>query len=92
MSNPKVVVTTAQRGVFFGELAEDDGETVTLVNARNCVYWAVETRGFLGLAAHGPKGACRIGPAAPKIVLMGVTCVASCSDEAIKAWEAEPWV
>ena len=87
----KVVVTTDKRGVFFGILAARDGSTVELGDARNCVYWSAETRGFLGLCAHGPQPGSRVGPAAPLVELRGVTSVSVASDEAVKAWEAAPW-
>ena len=86
-----VVVTTKHRGVFFGELDKDNGAVVKLRQARNCVYWEASTHGFLGLAASGPGEGCRIGPAAPSLTVRGVTAVAECSQEAVEAWEAEPW-
>ena len=33
-----VLVTTEHRGVFFGYATETDGATITLRNARNCIY------------------------------------------------------
>ena len=87
----KVLVTTKHRGVFFGTLVEDNDDRVTLKDARNCVSWNVETRGFLGLAATGPKPGCRIGPAVPSLTLSGVTSVARCTDEAALLWESGPW-
>ena len=87
-----VLVTTKHRGVFFGKLKEDKGATVILEQARNCVSWDQATRGFLGLATTGPTSGCRIGPAAPELTLYGVTSIATCSDEAVKAWERAPWI
>lgn len=85
-----VLVTTEQRGVFFGYAAETGGTTINLRAARNCVYWAPETKGFLGLAAHGPSNNARVGPAAD-IELRNITCVAECTPEAVTAWESAPW-
>jgi hypothetical protein len=85
-----VLVTTSHRGVFFGYASETAGPTIKLRAARNCVYWSTETKGFLGLAAQGPTTGCRIGPAAD-IELRDITCVAECSSDAVKAWEAAPW-
>lgn len=90
LGNP-VLVTTVHRGVFFGYLQEDQGATVVLRNARNCVYWSSDVKGFLGLAAKGPSKTCRIGSKAPEITLRDVTAVVRCTDEAQAAWEAEPW-
>ncbi len=44
MDGKKVLVTTKHRGVFHGTLAERDGSTVTLTDARNCVYWSQDVR------------------------------------------------
>ena len=86
-----VLVTTSFRGVFFGKLIEDNGETVTLCDARNCVYWSPDCRGFLGLATTGPTKSCRIGPSVPQIGLRGVTSVAHCTPESVEAWQKSPW-
>ena len=85
-----VLVTTAHRGVFFGSATETDGATIKLRAARNCIYWSVKEKGFLGLASVGPSGACKIGPAAD-IELRDITCVAEVTDAAAQAWESAPW-
>ena len=85
-----VLVTTAHRGVFFGYAAVTDGGTIRLRAARNCIYWPAENKGFLGLAANGPARGAKVGPAAD-IELRDITCVAECTPEAVKAWEAAPW-
>ena len=86
-----VLVTTAYRGVFFGYLKKDEGDTVILQQARNCVSWSASLRGFLGLAVTGPSEHCRIGPAVEEIKLRGITSVTKCTDTARLAWEKEPW-
>lgn len=85
-----VLVTTAHRGVFFGYAKDVAGETIKLRAARNCVYWPTENHGFLGLASDGPKSGARVGPAAD-IELRNITCVALCTDAAVKAWESSVW-
>ena len=85
-----VLVTTEHRGVFFGYARDVDGATIALRAARNCVYWSADVKGFLGLAATGPSSSCRVGPPAD-ITLRAITCVALCTDAAVKAWEAQPW-
>jgi len=85
-----VLVTTQHRGVFFGYATETQGETISLRAARCCIYWPTGNKGFLGLAAQGPMSGARIGPAAD-IELRDITCVAECTPEAVKAWEAAPW-
>lgn len=85
-----VLVTTAHRGVFFGYATKTDGATIKLRAARNCIYWPVGNKGFLGLAATGPIDGARVGPAAD-IELRDITCVAECSEPATEAWEKAPW-
>lgn len=85
-----VLVTTAHKGVFFGYATETCGDTIKLRAARNCIYWPVENKGFLGLASEGPAKGARVGPAAD-IELRDITCVAECTDIAASAWERAPW-
>jgi hypothetical protein len=85
-----VLVTTAHRGVFFGYAEVTDGSIIRLRSARNCLYWPREQKGFLGLAATGPVKGTRIGPAAD-IELRDITSVATCTPEAVIAWEKAPW-
>jgi hypothetical protein len=77
--------------VFFGKLKEKNGETVILQDARNCLYWSAETRGFLGLTTTGPQEGSRIGPAASEIELFGVTSITKCTPEAVEAWGSLKW-
>lgn len=86
-----VLVTTRHRGVFAGVLSRQEGEVVTLTEARNCTFWSRPMRGFLGLAKMGPDTECRIGESVPSLILYGVTSVALCTEAARKRWEAAPW-
>jgi hypothetical protein len=88
-----VVVTTENRGVFFG-FVEDDSKApnqITLSRCRNCVYWPASTRGFIGLTTSGPLAGSKVGPAAPEMTLYKVTSIATCTEEAIAAWEKAVW-
>jgi hypothetical protein len=85
-----VIVTTELRGVFFGYATDTDGETIHLKRARLCVYWSVDCKGFMGLAAHGPTAGCRIGPAAD-ITLRKISAVLEVPVEAAAKWEGAPW-
>ena len=89
--NAKVVVTTKHRGVFFGTLESKTASTAVLLDARVCVYWSTETRGFVGLAAKGPMEGCRISDSCPRLELVDITSVINCTDEAIARWEEGPW-
>ena len=85
-----VLVTTAYRGVFFGYADNTDGDAIYLKQARLCVYWSADCKGFMGLAAKGPTEACRIGPPAD-INLRAVTAVVEVTPDAVAAWEKAPW-
>ena len=85
-----VLVTTAHRGVFFGYAKDTDGAIIKLRAARNCIYWPVEQKGFLGLASEGPVKGARVGPAAD-LELRNITSVAVCTAQAVDAWEKAPW-
>jgi hypothetical protein len=85
-----VLVTTEHRGVFAGFATETDGDVINLRHARNCIYWSMELKGFLGLASVGPDKSCRIGPAAD-IQLRKITAVVEVTPEAQVEWEKAPW-
>ena len=86
-----VLVTTEFRGVFYGWAKDMSGETITLTNARNCIYWSAATGGFGGLASEGPAKGSRIGARIDKIDLRKVTSVSEVSTEAAEKWEKHPW-
>ena len=86
-------MTTEHRGVFFGYMTAmpTKDKSITITQARNCVYWSADVRGFMGLAANGPTSGCKIGPAVPKITLEKVTAVVEVSDAAAKLWKEATW-
>ena len=85
-----VIVTTAHRGVFFGYAEDTTGETVSLLRARNAIYWSADCKGFLGLASDGPTAGCRIGKAAD-LTLRNITAVVEVAPAAALKWESAPW-
>jgi hypothetical protein len=85
-----VVVTTEHRGVFFGYAEDTDADPIALKEARLCLYWSSDVKGFMGLASNGPSESCRIGPAAD-IQLRKITSVIEVTPEAEKKWLAAPW-
>lgn len=86
-----LIVTTAHKGVFFGYGTPNGETTIRLERARMCVFWSTDVKGVVGLAATGPTKGCRIGPAAPAITLRDVTAVMEPTNDAVKAWEEQPW-
>jgi len=92
MKEQAVLVTTVHKGVFFGYASQGvKAKSITLRNARNCVYWSNDVKGFLGLAANGPSNSCRIGPKVPELTLTDVTSVSKVTPEAVEKWEKNPW-
>lgn len=92
MKNKKyLLVTTEHRGVFAGYGEITNSKTIQLTEARMCVYWSSDVRGLVGLAANGPTKSCKITPAAPSILLQGVTAILEISPEAEAKWKQEIW-
>lgn len=85
-----MIVTTEHRGVFFGYTDDTDGDSIKLKDARLCVYWSSDVKGFMGLAATGPTPTCRIGPPVD-IEVRKITSVIEVSNEAVGKWEKAPW-
>lgn len=86
-----LVVTTEHKGVFFGYGEPTNDKVIRLTEARMCVYWSSDVRSVVGLAASGPTKNCKVGPAAPAIVLQAVTSVMEVSKEAEEKWIQAPW-
>ena len=94
MATRAVLVTTENRGVFFGYLDDVDDESpakLTLTDGRNCIHWTDNIHGFLGLASVGPGPQCRVGPAATRFTVFGITSIADVTPAAVTKWENEPW-
>lgn len=98
-SDRPVIVTTLNRGVFYGHITraaslawekQPEKATVALRASRLCVHWSADVKGFMGLATTGPTVNCRIGPAAD-ICVRNVTAILEVSAVASAAWEAAPW-
>jgi hypothetical protein len=88
MKKKAVIVTTEFRGVFFGYLdkgTDENAKDLVLHDARCAIYWS-GSRGFLGLASHGPDTGSKIGSTAPRILLHGITSVSDCTPDAEKIW------
>ena len=84
-----VLVTTLHRGLFFGFTSAKDGdETIRLTKCRNILYWSAECKGFLGLAANGPKTGSKLGPAVDSVEVRDITSVADLSAAVGAAFEA----
>lgn len=88
-----VLVTTNNRGVYFGYLEDDSlsPDRLVLSNARVCVEWSMDMRGFLGLADIGPGADCKISRPTTRITLYGISTISECTAAAAARWEEAPW-
>lgn len=90
-----VLITTNKdlRGVFFGyiDFEDADKDTIYAEDIQMCVYWSANVCGVLGLAASGPLKGSRVTQPVKRGKIKGVTLVAECSKEAVKAWKSVPW-
>mgnify|MGYP000337792819 CR=1 FL=1 len=88
-----VIAATKSRPwcVVAGTLVREDGDTVTLRDARQIIYWPSSVRGVLGLAVHGTPSGSRVSRPATLLRMRGVELVYDATAEARAAIEAEPW-
>lgn len=86
----KALVTTSYRGVFAGEIDDDQDLSATampLKGARMAIRFGT-TRGVLELAETGPTASSRISAPADIAMLHGITGVFAITDEAWAKWQA----
>jgi hypothetical protein len=84
----QVLITTAHRGVFAGEIA--DGQDLTaksmpLHNAKMAIYWGT-TRGVMELASIGPNSKSKISLPANIPMLNDITAIFEITPEAWAKW------
>lgn len=85
-----ILVTTRHRGVFYGEVPEDQdmsATTMALKNSRCAIRWNT-TRGVAELAEDGPNKDSKIGATADLEALHDITAVWAVTDKAREAWTA----
>ena len=84
----QVLVTTAHRGVFAGEIpaSQDIGATaMPLINARMAIYWGT-TKGVMELAHTGPTSSSKISAPADIPMLRDITAIFAITPEAWAKW------
>ena len=89
--NEKVIIRADRAGVFYGELAEKNGNEVKLNNCRRIWYWD-GAASISELAVNGvtKPTECKFSVVVPSITILGVIEIIPCSEEAIKNIEAVP--
>ena len=83
-----VIVTTRHRGVFAGQIEDDqyvNAEIISLKNARMAIHWGT-TKGFMQLAETGPTSSSKISAKADIPSLRDITGVFDITDEAWEKW------
>lgn len=90
MATKNVLITTAHRGVFAGEIAAKQDLTakaMPLKNARMAIYWGTE-HGLMQLCETGPTAKSKISAPADIQMLHDITAVFAITDEAWRKWTA----
>ena len=83
-----VLVTTQHRGVFAGEIADDQdlaAKAMPLNNARMAIYFGTK-RGVMQLCETGPTNESRISAPADIPMLHDITAVFAITDAAWAKW------
>lgn len=84
----QVIVTTAHRGVFGGEIDDDQdlaAKAMPLKNARMAIIWGT-TKGLMQLAETGPTSSSKISAPADIPMLHDITAIFTITEEAWAKW------
>lgn len=84
----QVLITTLHKGVFAGEIADDqdiNARTMAVKNARMAIYWGTE-RGLMELCESGPTVKSKISAPADIPALHDITAIFSITPEAWQKW------
>lgn len=85
----QVLVTTAHRGVFAGEIDDQldiTAKAIPLQNARMAIYWGT-TKGIMELCETGPTGSSKISAPADIPMLHDITAIFAITPEAWAKWQ-----
>lgn len=93
MDKQKYIVRCDRSGVFFGEIAERNGQEVTMANVR-CLWRWIGAFTLLELASQGTSRPqeCRFTATAESLTVLDAIEILPCSDAASKRIsEVTPW-
>lgn len=85
----QVLITTAHRGVFAGEIEDDQdiaAKAMPLKNAKMAIYWGT-TKGVMQLCQSGPTSTSKISAAADIPMLHDITAIFDITPEAWAKWQ-----
>ena len=91
MGNNKYIIRCNRSGVFFGEIAQREGQEAVLHNVRQLWYWD-GAASLMQLANEGVKlpENCKFTVTVDEIVVTDVIEVLPCTDSAINSIQAVP--
>lgn len=88
---PKIMIRSAESGVWFGRLVARTGAEVTLADARRAWYWSgAATLSELATRGTDRPDECRFPCTVPKVTVLGVCELIPMTDEAVESLEAVP--
>lgn len=82
----KVLVRAYEAGVYFGTLAEKEGNEVTMTNVRNIWRWNGASC-LSQIANDGVAETSRLSPVVAEMVILNVCQIIPCTDKAISNLE-----
>ena len=89
--NKIVIVRTESAGVFFGTLAEKEGNEVKLTNCRRIWKWSgAASLSELAVSGVTNPGDCKFSVPVQSIVVLGVIEIIPCEQKAIESINAVP--
>ncbi|MBD5302290.1 MAG: hypothetical protein HDS16_04750 [Bacteroides sp.] len=85
MIGKKVIIRGDRSGVFFGELAEKNGQEVKLNNCRRLWFWS-GAASLSQLAVEGVKNPsdCKFTVVVPEIAILDAIEIIPCTDKAVE--------
>ena len=91
MENQKFIIRCDRSGVFFGEIAQREGQEAVLRNARQLWYWD-GANSLMQLANEGVKKPqnCKFTVTVEEIVVTDVIEILPCTISAINSIQAVP--
>lgn len=82
----KVIVRSYDAGVYFGTLAEKEGNEVKMTNVRNIWRWS-DASCLSQIANDGVGELSRLSPVVGEMVILNVCQIIPCTDKAISNLE-----
>lgn len=87
----KHLIRSANAGVFAGTITDQEGDRVTLVNARRLWYWdGASSLSELAIKGVSRPANCKFPCEVPEVQVFGVCEIIPMTDEAVKSIDSVP--